>query len=350
MATLSPGLFTYAEWAIRMDPDGKTSVLVDLLSQNNGILEDMLAVECQNGVSFEFKQVTSLPTPSRRIFNQGVARTMATAAPQVVVAIQYADWAVIDDGLARLNGQIAEVRAQEDALHLEGISQKVASDLFYANRATDPTAFTGFANIYSTVTTSTSQIANNVIDCGGTGSTNASMWLITWGPRHLHTIFPKGMPSGLVHRDICPDGYPLPYADSNGNEFLAWRTWMEWNIGVAVHDWRFGARACNIDYTTFGTGNAPNLISTLVALCMKLPIMPAGVGPVQTSDAPDKLVMGRSCIYVNRTVYLALDLQALNKTNVLLKMDQWDGEPTLTFRGVPIRIVDALTTTESRVV
>ena len=94
---------------------------------------------------------------------------------------------------------MAELRATEDALHLEGMGQKVASDLFYANRSTDPTAFTGFANIYNTVSTATSQIANNVIDCGGTGGTNASMWLITWGPRHIHTIFPNGMPAGMQH-------------------------------------------------------------------------------------------------------------------------------------------------------
>ena len=71
---------------------------------------------------------------------------------------------------------------------------------------------------------------------------------------------------------------------------------------------RFGVRACNIDYTAFGTGFAANLIEILAAMVLKPPIMPAGVGPVQTTDSPDKIMMGRSAIYVNRTVYLALDL------------------------------------------
>lgn len=346
MATLTPGAFTYAEWALRMDSTGKASVLVNLLSQNNGILEDMLAVECQNGNSFEFTQVVKLPAPTRRVYNQGVVATMAAVAKQVVTCAEYGDWVKFDASLARLGGNLSDLRAMELAMHMEGTSQQVASDLFYANRATDPTQFTGLSNIYSTVTTSTSQIAENVIDCGGTGSTNASMWLITWGPRHIHTIFPKGLPAGLTHRDY---GDTVPLYDASNNAYPGYQDWLQWDLGVAVHDWRFGVRACNIDYTLFGGGSAANLIEILAAMVYKPPIMPAGVGPVQTSDSPDKLMMGRSAIYVNRTVYLALDLQAQNKTNLLLKMDEWDGHVVLTYRGVPIRVVDALLSSEARV-
>lgn len=346
MATQTPGLFTYSEWALRMDPSGKIATLVDLLSQNNGILEDMLAVECQSGNAFEFTQVVKLPTPSRRVYNQGVARSMAGVAKQIQTCAEYSDWSVLDDSLARLGGNLGELRAQEDALHMEGMSQQVASDIFYANRATDPTQFTGFANIYNTVTTSTSQIATNVIDCAGTQSTNASMWLLGWGPKHLHAIFPKGIPAGMQHRDMgC-----LPAMDANNLEFLAWRTWLQWNLGVCVHDWRFGVRACNIDVTTFGGGSAPPLINILAAMVYKPPVMPAGVAPVQDSDAPDKVSMARSALYLNRTLYLALDLQAQSKTNLLLKMEQWGGHVVLTYRGTPLRVVDALTNAESRVV
>ena len=59
--------------------------------------------------------------------------------------------------------------------------------------------------------------------------------------------------------------------------------------------------------------------------------------PIQTSDAVPALNMPRFCFYMNRTVMLQLDLQAQNKTNVLLKMDEWDGHAILTYRGVPMR-------------
>lgn len=347
MATQTPGNFTYAEWAARMDPDGKVSTLVDLLSQNNGILEDCMAVECQSGNAYEFTQVVSLPTPSRRAYNTGVVATMAGVAKQVQTCAEYADWVYMDQTLAELGGNVAELRAQEIALHMEGLSQLVASDLFYANRATNPLEFTGLANIYNTVSTSTSNIAENVIDCGGTGSTNASMWMITWGPKHIHTIFPKGIPAGIRHIDY---GKTVPLKDSSSNQFPGYQDFIGWSLGLAIHDWRFCVRACNIDVTLLSGGSAANLIAILTAMMMKMPIAPAGVGPVQTSDAPEKLMMGRSAIYVNRTIYTALDEQAQNKTNLLLKMEEWDGHVILTWRGVPIRIVDALTNTEARVV
>lgn len=348
MALLTPGAFTYSEWGLRHDPDGKVSMLIDLLSQENGILDDCLTVECQSGNAYEYTQVVKLPAPTRRIYNQGVPRTLAGAAKSVTTCSEYADWSVFDNSLARLGGNLSELRAQEDMLHMAGIGQTVASDLFYANRATDPTAFTGLANIYNTVATATSPIAGNVIDCGGTGSTNSSLWLITWGPKQIHTIFPKGMAAGLIHQDMGL----LPALDtqSPAQEFLAWRTWMQWNIGIAIPDWRFGVRAANIDVSLLNGVNAANLINILVQMVHKPPIMPVGVAPVQNSDAPDKLVMGRSAFYCNRTIMTYLDQQAMNKTNVLLRMEEWDGESVTTFRGIPIRCVDALTTTESRVV
>ena len=346
MATLSPGNFTYAEWATRMDPTGKIATMVNLLSQQNGIIEDCMAVECQSGNAFEFTQVVKLPTPQRRSYNQGISATMAAVAKQVQTCVEYADLTKVDDSLARLGGNMTELRAQEDALHLEAMGQLVASDLFYANRATDPTQFTGLANIYNTVNPATSNIAQNVIDGGGTGSTNASMWLVGWGPKQIHTIFPKGLPAGMSHEDQGK----LPVLDANNGTYLAWQTWMQWNLGLCIHDWRYCVRACNLDMTLFDTSSAANLINILQKMTMKPPVMPAGVAPVQTSDSPDKVPMARFAIYVNRIVYGALDRQAQNKTNVLLKMEEWDGHVILTYRGIPIRIVDALLNTESRVV
>jgi hypothetical protein len=347
VATLTPTAMTYPEWALRHDSDGKISTLVDMLSQNNGILSDAISVECQSGNAFEYTQVTKLPTPTRRSYNMGIPASLAGVAKLVATCSEYADWSKFDKSLAELGGNLAALRAQEDNLHMEGISQSVASDLFYGNRSTDPTQFTGLANIYNTVSTATSLIANNVIDCGGTGSDNTSMWLVTWGPKQIHTIYPKGTQAGLQHRDMGL----LPALDTNSNEYLAYRTYMEWKLGLAIHDWRFAVRACNIDVSDLTGGSAANLINTLVKMVHKTPVAPVGVSNVQTSDSMvDTLTPMRSAIYVNRTVGTFLDLQAMNKTNVLLKMEEWGGKPVTTFRGVPIRNVDALLDTEARVV
>jgi hypothetical protein len=348
MAIITPGAFTYTQWGQRHDATGKIATLVDLLSQKNSIIEDGLTVECQSGNAYEYTQVVKLPTPARRSYNVGVPITMAGVAKQTAVCMEYADWVQFDASLAELGGNLAELRAQEVAMHMEGLGQLVASDLFYANRATDPTQLTGLANIYNTVNTATSPIASNVIDCGGTGSTNSSMWLVTWGPRHIHLLFPKGTQAGLKHEDFGK-GWGLD-GSTPALQLPVYRDYLSWKLGLAIHDYRFGVRACNIDVTLLNGGSAANLINILVRMTQKTPVQPAGVGPVQdATDATDKIVMGRSAIYVNRTIATFLDLQAMNKTNVLLKMEEWDGQAVTTFRGIPIRIVDKLTTTESRV-
>lgn len=348
MATITPGAFTYAEWALRHDPTGRIATTVNMMSQANGMLDDMLTVECQSGNAFEYTQIVKLPTPSRRIYNQGVAKTMAGAAKLTATAKEYADWSVIDKNLGELGGNLNELRAQEDSIHWQAMGQLVASDLIYGNGSTDPTQFTGLANIYNTVNTATSPIAKNVLDMGGTGSTNTSMWLVNWGVKAIHTIFPKGTQAGVQMKDF---GLQPTNTDSNGNPFPAYMTWLEWKLGLAIHDWRQAVRACNIDVSLLNGGSAANLITMLTKMVHRLPVQPAGVGPVQLNDGqPDKIVPGRPCFYCDRTILEYLDIQAQNKTNMLLQMREWDGHSVVTFRGIPIRCVDALLDTESRVV
>lgn len=347
MATITPGAMTYPEWAIRHDKTGKIAQMVNMMSQANGMVDDLMSVECQSGNAFEYTQIVKLPTPARRIYNQGVARSLGGAAKLTATCKQYADWSTIDKDLAELGGTLNELRANELMLHMQGLGQLFASDLIYGNASTDPTQFTGLANIYNTVSTATSAIAKNVLDMGGTGSTNTSMWLVNWGPKSIHTIFPKGTPSGMEHKDMGM----LPIVDSNSNEYLAYRDWISMKVGLCIHDWRFAVRACNIDVSLLNGGSAANLITMLSKMVHRLPIQPVGVGPVQMNDSvPEKLVLNRPAFYCDRTILEYLDIQAQNKTNLLLQMREWDGHAVVTYRGIPIRCVDALLDTESRVV
>jgi len=56
----------------------------------------------------------------------------------------------------------------------------------------------------------------------------------------------------------------------------------------------------------------------------------------------------RPAWYVNRTVRQYMDIQAIRDKNVLLTPREYEGMPIVDFRGVPIRIVDSLLNTESR--
>jgi len=79
------------------------------------------------------------------------------------------------------------------------------------------------------------------------------------------------------------------------------------------------ARVCNIDVTQLTGVNAANLINLIVRALYRLPTAPSGTTAIQSSDSPEvRGNMGRTVIYCNRIVRTYLDLQAMNKTNVLL--------------------------------
>ena len=53
--------------------------------------------------------------------------------------------------------------------------------------------------------------------------------------------------------------------------------------------------------------------------------------------------------YVNETVETYLHLQAMNKTNVRLTLDEVEGEPIVKFLGIPVKCCDAILDTEDKV-
>jgi hypothetical protein len=59
--------------------------------------------------------------------------------------------------------------------------------------------------------------------------------------------------------------------------------------------------------------------------------------------------MGRTVLYCNRVIRTYLDLQAMNKTNVLLRLEEFDGKVVTTFRGIPVRTCDAILNNETQV-
>ena len=346
--TIGANAITYADWAKRMDDDGKVATIINILSQSNEILKDMLVVEGNLPTGHKTTVRTGLPSATWRLLNYGVTRTKSTTAQITDNCGMLETYSEIDKYIADLNGNTAEFRLSEDLAFLEGMNQQMAGTLFYGNTAVNPERFMGLAPRYPSVLTATAQTAANVIDAGGTGSTNTSIWVMVWGPNTCHGIFPKGQISGLQHRDLGE----WTLFDANNNPYQGYRTHFKWDMGLTVRDWRYLVRIANIDVNLLTGASAANLINGLIRAVHRLPTAPVKASTEQTTDAPDEgaMSMGRTVIYCNRIIRTYLDIQAVNKTNVLLRLDEWDGEAVTTFRGIPIRTCDQLLNTEARVV
>src|SRR6202012_5949862 len=180
MATIGNTALTYSDWAKRMDDGYKVATIIEMLSQTNEILEDMIVMEGNLPTGHKTTARTGLPQATWRLLNQGVPNAKSTTAQIVDTCGNLETYSVIDKDIADLNGNTAEFRLSEVKAFLQGMYQQVAATIIYGNQQVNPERFTGLAPRYSTINTANSQTANNVLDAGGTSNTNTSIWLTTW--------------------------------------------------------------------------------------------------------------------------------------------------------------------------
>jgi hypothetical protein len=226
----------------------------------------------------------------------------------------------------------------------------MATTIFYGNSLTAPTQFTGFSPRYNTTSSSLAANAVNVLSGGGTGSSNASIWLVGWGEETIFGTYPKASVAGLQFED---KGYIVPGFDASGNRFEAYTSFFKWQAGIAVKDWRYAARIANLDVTTAGLAgiNPPDIFTLMSQAVVQLPTTSRNVSGITKTDAPDEVSPGvKRAWYVNRQVRKWMDIQAIRDRNVLISLEEFAGKPVLFFREDPIRIVDALSSAETQVV
>lgn len=338
---------TLAEIAKRTGPDGKAALLINLLSQNNDVLDDMIWVEANDGSSHLTTVTTEIPEGTWRMINGGVAASRASTAQIRAACGMLEAFGVNDKALVDMAPDPNQYRLQESGMTLEGMGQNMAGALFYSNSLLTPSQIMGLSPYYSTLDTDAAQTANNVLDAGGRGSTNASIWIVCSGEQSFHGIYPRGSMAGASHMDLG-DKY-APGRDAAGNAFLAYWDHYKFHSGLALRDWRYVVRIANIDVTSFDTPAAPNLVDAISNAMDHIPTLPAGVGAVQTDDTPTGVSQKRCAIYMNRTVRGALKRQISNKPNTWLTLDDYAGKVVMQYLGVPLRNVDRLLNTEAAV-
>lgn len=342
MATLNSGVLTLADWAKRLDPEGKTETkIAELLSQSNEILEDAVFVEGNLPTGHRVTIRTGLPTVYWRSLNMGVPRSKSTTA-QVDESVGMLEaYSPVDKDLVELNGNTAAFRQSEDAAFIEAMNQAQAQTLFYGNPATDPRQYLGLATRYGTI--SGAGNAQNILDAGGTGSANTSIYLVVWGENTAFCTFPKGSKAGLLTED---DGILTVY-DSSNNPYKAYQSHYQWKNGLVVKDWRYVVRICNIDTATFAAMSGTQATTAVATNILHMML--------RAVDRIPNLAMGRAAFYMNRSVYSLLRRLAMEKSVNSLALeagaDQFGNATRWTsFEGIPLRKVDQLLNTEARVV
>ena len=306
MAIIGSSALTLAEWATRLDGDGKPAAVIELLGQTNEMLNDMLWMECNDGASHKTTVRNGLPAATWRLLNYGVVRSKSNTTQVRESTGMLEALSEIDKALADLHGNTAEFRMGEDMAFIEAMNQAMQQTVLYGNTDANPERFNGLASRFTNLTEPSGQ---NIVDAGGTGSTNTSMWLISWGQNTCHGLFPKGSQAGLQVRDMGE----VAINDPLNNVFMGYRTHFKWDCGLTVRDWRHVVRIANIATGPTGVLNA-NLINTMIAAVNKLPaIHAAGNSPPPGGTRPGQI---NTAFYCNRSMRTALDIQDRKSTRL----------------------------------
>jgi hypothetical protein len=327
MPVLSTNNPTLADVAKRLDANGKIDMIVELMNQTNEVLLDATSIEGNLPTGTRTTVRTGLPAPTWRKLYGGVQPNKSTTAQVTDNCGMLEAYAEVDKALADLNGNTAAFRLSEDRAQIEGMNQEVAQTIFYGNEGSAPAEFTGLAARYNS---KTAQNGDNIIDAGGTGSDNTSIWLVVWGPNTAHMIYPKGSKAGLSVDD--KGQVTVENVDGNGGRMEAYRTHYKWDVGLSVRDWRYVARIANIDVSDLSVdANASKLINYMIMASERIPAFG----------------LGRAAWYVNRSVREKLRLGILNKIGNNLAWETVAGQRVMTFDGIPVRRTDAILNTEA---
>lgn len=339
------GAVTLIDFAKSLDPDGKTATVVELLNQTNEILTDMVWIEGNLPTGHRTTIRTGLPTAIWRQLYQGVPASKSIRAQVDDTVGMLETRAEVDKDIAEMNGNTTEFRLSEAQAFLEAMNQAFGLTLWYGNTVVNPERFTGFAPRYSSLSAGNAQ---NIIDAGGTGSNNASVWLIVWGKNTVTGIFPKGSKAGITHEDLgLIDAF-----DASNNRYRAYADHWQWKGGISLRDWRYVVRICNINVTDL-VGQINTQAPTAATALMKVMIRAMARIPA--------MGMGTAVFYANRTVKEYLSIAALDKSNSAVKIEEAAsqfgtvapgsvGNGTVKFFGVPVRTSDQLLNNEARVV
>ena len=332
MAALSVTNPTLADVAKRMDPDGRIDTIVEILNETNEVLDDMTMLEGNLPTGHRTTIRTGLPIPTWRKLYGGVQPTKSTTVQVTDNTGQLEAYAEVDKQLADLNGNTAAFRLSEDRAHLEGMNQEYVDTLFFGDESTAPEEITGFAPRFNSLS---AENGDNIINAGGSGSDNTSIYLVVWGPNTCHGIYPKGSVGGLSMTD--KGQVTIENVDGSNGRMEAYRTHYKWCGGLTVRDWRYVVRIANIDksdLTKDVSGSSADLTDLMAQAIELIP----------------SLGLGRPAFYCSRTIKSFLRRQIASKvSSSTLTMEQVGGKSVVTYDGIPVRRTDALAPDEAAV-
>jgi hypothetical protein len=327
MAALPTTYGNLIDIAKSLDPDGTTADVVEMLKKEVPILEVLpfMAGNLETGHRHVIR--TGLPEGTWRRLYEYVQPGKSQKVQVDDTCGMLEAFTEVDEKLIELAGAAGPTyRQDEDMAYAVGMGHQVAETIVYGNGNSSPAKFTGLAPRYNSLS---AQNADNIIDGGGSGSDNTSVWIIAPGKKKIHGIFPKNTKAGISMKDLGVE----TKTDSSGGLLRVYRSQIKWDCGIVVADWRYAVRICNIDVSDLKKDAATG--ADLIDLCVD------GIERLPSTEG--------AMIFCNRKIRSFMRRQMINHKNAHLTLDQVAGKKVMALSELPVYRLDSIVENEARV-
>ena len=346
MALLTAGNPTLLDQAKALGPDRKNvAAVIELLDEYNPVLQDATMVEGNLLYGMQYNVRRFLPKATWRRLYQGVKPTKSARDQVVEQAGRLEAYGEVD---AAMPGDIMGLREDEARAQIEGVSQQISDAIFYGDNNVDPAQFNGLSMRYNSKSAENGQ---NIIDAGGTGNDQRSIWLVGWAPEKCTMFYPMArtgydVPTGALgvqHEDLGRVTTEVIEGTATGGLAEVYRDHYVAEMGLCLKDWRWVVRIANIKLADIVSNHATGAyIEELVVRALHR------IG----GNARSK---GRISAYADRNLLIWLHRQLLADKRTYIPFNQAGGttspDQVLSFNvgGLMIKPCDSLNRDEARV-
>lgn len=350
-------VLTYADFVKGLDAKGNfVHRCINLAVRANEMLDDITVVEANNGTALETTVRTETPKPVWAQYYGGIPSNKGSKAKIKVACGRMATKILVDkklyDGAKDKDAVLAdEVQSAQDGMRME-----MGNALVYGLLADNPLGINGLFKHYSAYGdegTDDRESAHYVINAlkaysgavaaSDTGAENAlgSIALIGWSPNTITCFHAEGHAQGGI--EITPKRVvDVADPDMGGDAtFEAYLQYFYWELGLAVRDFRFGGRICNIQrdrMLTKGDGltlaeSAGQYVELIDRLVQR--VHDAGV---RQAIYMDKSMWEKVCVLYSR----------VTRQNAIT-FQHVEGRKEKRLYGVPVRIQECMNVNEEKV-
>ena len=164
-------------------------------------------------------------------------------------------YSIVDVDLVDKSENPKLFRLSESSAFIEAMNQKLQETIFYGSIKENAAAFDGLTARYAKKSADVKKIGSNIIDAGGKGDDNTSIWFVTWGDLHTSLLYPQGSQAGVQHKDVGI----LTETSNSGGKRKVYQDHFKMDVGLSVRDWRSTCRIANISVADLAGAGAADL-------------------------------------------------------------------------------------------